>query len=283
MSEAALEEISVLSAIYCEEGEFEVLSHSENGIVVIIQTGVRGMTELEIHLRLVFELPPSYPSCLPNLSVSSEDLTRAQCKTARDKVMEQARLHLSQPMIHELVLWTQQNLNNLIEEPETSILGGQQAPSVDSVTDEGFWTMLLHLDHMRARDKYIKTVEKWTTELKLCGRLMFLGKIILILVQGDRSSLREYLMLQKTCKVDVDSSGKKCKERMISVLWESKLPSEHERNSLCSPSSWYGGPWVLGTHSQSQIFSMHCIGFESRCTKASEGCSAAIDRLPHSP
>ncbi|XP_063283375.1 RWD domain-containing protein 3 [Pelobates fuscus] len=231
MSEAALEEISVLSAIYCEAGEFEVLSHSETGITIIIQTSARRTTDLEINLRFVFDLPPSYPSCLPNLSISSQGLTRAQCKTLRDKVLEKANIHLSEPMIHELILWTQQHFNNFIEVPETSVLDVQQPPSVDVVTDEGIWTMLLHLDHMRAKNKYIKTVEKWATDLELCGRLMFMGKIILILLQGDRSSIKEYLVLQKTCKVDVDSSGKKCKERMIRILWESRLPKEKKRFS----------------------------------------------------
>ncbi|KAM3915203.1 RWD domain-containing protein 3 [Leptodactylus fuscus] len=224
MSEAALEEISVLSAIYCDPGECQVLSSTESGITVMIQTNVRRIAESEIRLRLVFDLPVTYPSCLPNLSVSSEELTRAQCKELRDKLLDQAREHLSEPMIHDLVLWTQQNFNSVIG---NSIRDEKHLLS--AVTDDGTWTTLLHLDHMRAKNKYVKTVEKWTSDLKLTGKLMFMGKMILILLQGDRSNIREYLVLQKTCKVDVDSSGKKCKERMISVLCEIKLPPGHKR------------------------------------------------------
>lgn len=36
-------------------------------------------------------------------------------------------------------------------------------------------------------------------------------------------------MLQKTSKVDVDSSGKKCKEKMMRVLFETKIQAEHRR------------------------------------------------------
>lgn len=43
------------------------------------------------------------------------------------------------------------------------------------------------------------------------------------------SVLQEYLVLQKSCKVDVDSSGKKCKEKMISVLCDFKLPQVRKR------------------------------------------------------
>ncbi|XP_073499339.1 RWD domain-containing protein 3 isoform X1 [Phyllobates terribilis] len=224
MSEAAQEEISVLSAIYCDPGECEVLSCSESGITVMIQTNVRRIAESELRLRLVFDLPVTYPSCLPNLSVSSEELTRTQCKELRDKLLERARECLFQPMIHDLVLWTQQNFNSVIG---NSIRDEEHLPS--AMTDDGTWTALLHLDHMRAKNKYVKTVEKWTSDLELTGKLMFTGKIILILLQGDRSNIREYMVLQKTYKVDVDSSGKKCKEKMISVLCEVKLPPEHKK------------------------------------------------------
>ncbi|XP_069593788.1 RWD domain-containing protein 3 [Ranitomeya imitator] len=226
MSQAAQEEICVLSAIYCDPGECDVLSCSERGITVMIQTNVRRMAESEIRLRLVFDLPAAYPSCPPNLSVSSEELTRAQCKELRDRLLGQARERLSAPMIHDLVLWTQQNFTSVIG---NSIRDETLLPA--AVTDDGTWTALLHLDHMRAKNKYVKTVEKWTSASELTGKLMFVGKIILILLQGDRRNIREYMVLQKTCKIDVDSSGKKCKEKMISVLCEVKLPPEHERFS----------------------------------------------------
>ncbi|KAL8178305.1 UNVERIFIED_CONTAM: RWD domain-containing protein 3 [Gekko kuhli] len=37
------------------------------------------------------------------------------------------------------------------------------------------------------------------------------------------------MVLQKTSKVDVDSSGKKCKEKMISVLFETKAQADDRR------------------------------------------------------
>lgn len=39
-------------------------------------------------------------------------------------------------------------------------------------------------------------------------------------------------MLQKTSKVDVDSSGKKCKEKMMRVLCETEVQSQHKRYNL---------------------------------------------------
>ncbi|KAL9951934.1 hypothetical protein ACROYT_G044690 [Oculina patagonica] len=43
--------------------------------------------------------------------------------------------------------------------------------------------------------------------------------------KGETDNVREYLRRHKTCNVDVDSSGKPCKERMINVLVQEKAPS----------------------------------------------------------
>jgi hypothetical protein len=43
---------------------------------------------------------------------------------------------------------------------------------------------------MRARGKYVRTVQKWAADLGLTGRLMFLGRTILILLQGERDNIK---------------------------------------------------------------------------------------------
>lgn len=199
-----------------------------DGAVFRIHITAEGQVGEEVPLELLFRLPAGYPSCLPGVSVSSTHLTRAQCATAKEKLLEEARKLLSEPMIHELVLWIQQNLRHILSQPEAA-RSGEKPTWPETATDDGLWLTLLHLDHMRARTKYVRTVEKWAADLRLTGRLMFMGKTILILLQGDRSDIKEYLILQKTSKVDVDSSGKKCKEKMISVLSETKVQTEHKR------------------------------------------------------
>ncbi|OCT82833.1 hypothetical protein XELAEV_18025367mg [Xenopus laevis] len=184
----------------------------------MIQTSVQGITGSEIHLKLIFDLPVEYPSSLPNISVNSEELSRAQCKDVREKLVEQAKQHILDPMIHDLVVWTQQNQNNLIAQPEPSILEGQFPLSLDTITEEATWTILLRLNHIWAKSKYVKTVEKWTNDLKFCGRLMFLGKIILILLQGDRQSTRMWTQWERNAK-----------KKMISVLCETILPLKQKR------------------------------------------------------
>ncbi|KAM7054152.1 RWD domain-containing protein 3 isoform 1-T1 [Molossus nigricans] len=229
MAGPAQEELEALAAIYCGPGEWEVLSRSESdGPVFRILTKAEGPTDADTPLELVFHLPVGYPSCLPGVSVSSEHLTRAQRVAVRDTLLEQAQSLLSEPMVHQLVLWVQQNLRHILAQPG---LGGGpgKCPAASIAGDEGPWMTLLHLDHMRAKNKYVKTVLRWASDLGLTGRLMFMGKVILILLQGHRDTIKEYLVLQKTSKVDVDSSGKKCREKMVSVLCESKVQPEHTR------------------------------------------------------
>ncbi|XP_053247679.1 RWD domain-containing protein 3 isoform X2 [Podarcis raffonei] len=224
MSDLALEELSAIAAIYCGENECEVLEVSETeGISFRIQISAKGPLGTDILLKLLFHLPIGYPSSLPNISVSSEQLTRTQCAAVKRRLLEEAKRHFSQPMVHELILWIQQNLKHAVEQAETSVCSGESTLSTDGPEEDGVWIALLRLDHMRAKGKYVKTVEKWCADLKLTGRLMFMGKMILILLQGDRRSIK------KTSKVDVDSSGKKCKEKMISVLSETKAQAAHRR------------------------------------------------------
>ncbi|XP_015725934.1 RWD domain-containing protein 3 isoform X2 [Coturnix japonica] len=205
-----------------------LLFKKADGVTFRIQISVKELLDADILLKLLFHLPVNYPSALPEISVSSDQLTRAQCMDIKDKLLEQAEKHLSEPMVHELVLWIQQNLKCVIKQPAT-VCSEKTTLSKGASTEDGIWMLLLHLDHMRAKAKYVRTVEKWASDLKLTGRLMFMGKIILILLQGDKSNIKEYLILQKTSKVDVDSSGKKCKEKMISVLCETKVQSQHKR------------------------------------------------------
>ncbi|KAM5293880.1 RWD domain-containing protein 3 isoform 2-T2 [Glossophaga mutica] len=229
MAGPAEEELGALAAIFCGPGEWQVLSRSEtDGAVFRILTEAEGPTEdAAVPLELVFHLPAGYPSCAPGISVNSERLTRAQCAAVREKLLERAQGLPSEPMVHQLVLWVQQHLRRILA--PTGPGAGPHPSAASAPGDEGLWMALLRLDHMRARTRYVKAVRQWASDLGLTGRLMFLGKAILLVLQGRRGAIKEYLVLQRTCRVDVDASGKKCREKMLSVLFESRVQPEHAR------------------------------------------------------
>lgn len=133
-----------------------------------------------IPINFVFHLPLDYPECLPAISVSSEDLSRQQCQSVRESLLEKAVELKSEPMIHELLSWFQENPSAFIMMPSI-----EPTPKDEHST----WVILLHLDHMRAKTKYVKIIEKFTSELRLTGRL-FLGRVILILLQGSRENIK---------------------------------------------------------------------------------------------
>ncbi|XP_012657110.1 RWD domain-containing protein 3 isoform X3 [Otolemur garnettii] len=176
MAEPVREELSALAAIFCGPREWELLSRSEtDGTVFRIHTKAEGFSDVDIPLELVFHLPLNYPLCLPGISVNSEHLTRAQCVTVKEKLLEQAGHLLSGPMVHELVLWIQQNLGSVLTQSEAGRGSEKCALPTSTTVEDGLWMTLLYLDHMRAKTKYVKTVEKWASDLRLTGRLMFLG------------------------------------------------------------------------------------------------------------
>lgn len=88
----------------------------------------------------------------------------------------------------------------------------------------GHHTVLLLLDHVRAKRPYIRTVSKWVQELGLRGAFIFQWKLILLLLQGQTEDITEYLSRHRTQCIDVDSKGRKCKERMMSVIAEVQGP-----------------------------------------------------------
>ncbi|KAF3833360.1 hypothetical protein F7725_027025 [Dissostichus mawsoni] len=154
MSEAALEEVSVLSSIYCGEGELTV--RQQDGWAHGADQQQRWRRK-EAGRESVVPPAPPYPLCPPAISVSSSSLSRTQCQDIRQKLLGQAAALPPEPMVHRL---------------------------------------------------------RWSLQLQLTGRLL-LGRCILVILLGARPSIKEFCRLLKTVKVDLDSSGRKCKERMM--------------------------------------------------------------------
>lgn len=126
-------------------------------------------------------------------------------------------------MVHQLVEWLQQYV--MVRE---DCRGAEE--EVKERQKEEEWTAVLSLDHIRSQNRYTGLLERWTQQLQLTGTLL-LGRNILVILQGARSNIKEFCRLLKTVKVDVDSSGKKCKERMMKVLIETPSSSSF-RNGL---------------------------------------------------
>ncbi|CAC5407591.1 RWD domain-containing protein 3 [Mytilus coruscus] len=208
------EEIQSLKSFYCQPGEFEVQEFG-NSKQILVHLKHNQPSQEPILINVDLRVPESYPERIPDIIINSSQLTHEVLTIIHKDATGCADQNLGQAMIFVILCNIQDNLDKLVDE-EYSL----KVPEEDETGD--VWNCLLLLDHMRAKSKYIKTIHKWTQELDLKGRLLFCGKLILILLQGQHVNIKEYLIRHRSVNVDVDSHGRSCKERMMSVICEEK-------------------------------------------------------------
>ena len=237
-----VDEIFALKSIFCNPGEFdllnpsslEALEESQGPIYFKIAVkctrnqdaneGAKSCKEDQNMINFVVEmsvtLQLSYPRTLPEISLSCTEMTKKNLCSLRNKMVEYATNLLAsnpEPMVMDLALWLQENAGLFCDKSVSN--RNRNNDSRDNTI------LLLKLDHMRNKNRYIKTITRWVDELKLCGRIFLAGYLIFILLTGAAEDVREYLRRHKTCNVDVDSSGKPCKERMMNVLVQEQAPT----------------------------------------------------------
>lgn len=240
-----LDEILALKSIFCTPGEFyllnppslEELESSRGPISFKISVkcaaeqdsndmeSLEKKTLLSCSVEMTIVLSLNYPQTLPEISLSCAEISKKGLSSLRNKMIEYAQnLHSSnpEPMILQIAMWLQENARVFLDKP-AELNSSRNDSSADDDADDTI--ILLKLDHMRNKSRYIKTIARWVHELNLNGRLFFVNYLIFILLTGETGNVREYLRRHKTCNVDVDSSGKPCKERMINVLVQEQAPS----------------------------------------------------------
>ncbi|CAL1536693.1 unnamed protein product [Lymnaea stagnalis] len=175
---------------------------------------------------------------LMNLFFYAQELLEEEAHKYLNTKLELAE-NIRQSQINGCCVNVKPNLQESIDKSETSVYDTQamvpaddtlhdklpestEKPSqkVRSRNDSKTVTCVLQLDHMRSKQSYTKLIKKWILELGLTGRLCFCQKIILIILQGNISAVKEYIVKNRTTNVDVDSKGRSCKERMLTVLCE---------------------------------------------------------------
>ncbi len=86
---------------------------------------------------------------------------------------------------------------------------------------------LLRLDHMRRPKPYTRLICQWALSLNISGFLLFCNHLIIIFLSAKHpQDIARYLQLHRTQTVDVDSQGRPCREKMLTVL----LQQQHHRN-----------------------------------------------------
>lgn len=190
-----------------------------------------------LQANLVFDMPPGYPAAAAmRCHVTSPQLSRDATDTLSQQLQQQAEALQGAECLHELADALQQQLQQLEQHQQAQPAPSSQpqqcgAPSRSSgnggssrssrSAEVPVARLLLRLDHMRSKASYSRTIKQWATELSLTGLLLFWQSLILILLEGCPADLAQYLYLARTVCVDVDASGRKCRERMMTVLEDS--------------------------------------------------------------
>ena len=131
-------------------------------------------------------LHPTYPEQVPKVTVGSRHLTREAAHRLTEDLAEHTDSLIGEAMILQLVM----QLKSAVAEHHHLASAASDHTANEETAIDNFYTALLHLDHMRNRTKYSKTIMKWSDEMNLTGRLIFCDKLILILLQGRQRNIK---------------------------------------------------------------------------------------------
>lgn len=211
--ETIMDEVEAIEAIYCGPGEFQLYSTGEDSVVFSVT--LSPLDDPDMKITITFTLACStYPTNLPQFSIKCCSLSRSECERVKNYLTEAAEDHKGSPMVLEILTQLQQ-----MTEFKHSLANMKET---DEKEKKDRSLCILQLDHMRSKNRYRKAILSWCKELNLTGCLIFCLKWIFIILNGEEEDIKAYIQRNRTLCVDVDSSGRPCKERLLSILHNGK-------------------------------------------------------------
>lgn len=173
-------------------------------------------------LCLSFELPPEYPLMCPSVSVhcNAQGFTRSLALKVSEYIKEEALALIGEPMLFQLCQSAKAQVSEIISSFDCS-----PTTSKNSSDCKKNCLTLIEIDHMRNKTGYMKILSKWADQLNMTLLVFHLlykkRKQFLLSLWGLDEDIKGFLRNLKTHSVDVDSSGKPCKEKLVNVLCSS--------------------------------------------------------------
>ena len=130
---------------------------------------------------------PDYPCQVPDVTIQCTHITRQQASQIKIDAIGYSNELIGCPMIMDIIVWLQHNFRRYHTSRTKNIEGNNSSE---------ICTVLLHIDHMRAKAKYIKTLQKWTEEFGLTGMIIFCRTFIFVLLQGHMDCIKVCIQLQ---------------------------------------------------------------------------------------
>ena len=89
---------------------------------------------------------------------------------------------------------------------------------------------VLSLDHMHSEQRYMRTLTRWSSDLGVGGWVLVGGAhSILVVLVGSGEGVGEMVKRWRGECVDVDRRGRPCRERMLKLLCQRKIPQHHSQ------------------------------------------------------
>ncbi|XP_031574414.1 RWD domain-containing protein 3-like [Actinia tenebrosa] len=226
------EEIEALKAIFCEEGEFSINSNVIGGIFsesdrlsisldlqVKCSTCSSAKNRETCKIKMTVALSKDYPGVLPSISLSSYHFNKKEVALFTDKLHFYLKTLHPGPIIMDLAMWLQENSVHTSPQSHES---GDKSDDNEDINE----LVVVKLDHMRNRTCYLKTLTAWANDLDISIMVLFAHKLILLVFEGSSDHVKEFLKRFRSSNIDVDSSRKPCKEKMMKILVQIRHPTK---------------------------------------------------------
>ena len=210
----------------------------------------------ELTITVTFELFGSYPELSPPVIVlSSECIVKESLNKLQHNVLAYAHSQRPEPCLFSILEMLKDSTLEMIANdpsclaetssnhpPKSRNLQSYQGPpasypgihasnSIGGKCTSGSSSKCMDptvcvakIDNMRNEQKYFKILKSWTKELDIGGKVLNTGlHDIYVVVVGSNVSVSELLRRWRSQNVDVDSQGKPCKEKMMSILYRQKV------------------------------------------------------------
>ena len=199
-AERQRDELAALAAIYGAEFELHDVAPGE--------TASCALRSADNTTTLYMRLPPSYPAETP-----------PEIDCTDTSLLERLRSVILSDGNECLMQICGEFHDALADAAAQAEAAAAAAPTPSDNREE----CILKIDHMNDADGYKKTLRGWARALALSGRLLFAnsGKRVhgvFVVLHGAPSSVGGFLQRLRTETVDVDRSGRPCKERQSTVL-----------------------------------------------------------------
>jgi len=202
-----LDEVDMLSSIFCNPGELKIDDHSVLADINQFITGaidqlhrrldytisvpILKNDKLEIH----FELPPLYPQVeyadIVTIRSVKATLNKAAEHIVKEKMTEFMRtIDQSEVYVYQLIVWLQENIEYLMQlqvNPEPKVSDNNHLASKSSVEFERLW---IYSHHLKSKTKR-QDIVKWAKELDLSG-FSLPGRPGIICVEGLQTDTSQF-------------------------------------------------------------------------------------------